>query len=144
MGLAEYRIPIIEVMLVILSCACSPAAADSRPANGMHPEDAPAAWSVRTEFGGFDISFDPGLTQVACLTVRLDGYSCGGVSVKGHIQADSRNMWPIEDNRFRACTSLGIYEIVLTGTIGGDGKSAHGTWSIGAAGTTCSGAWKTD
>jgi hypothetical protein len=144
MGLTGYRTPIIAVMLVILSCACPLAIADARAGNGMPLEAAAAAWSVRTEFGGFDISLDPGLTQIACLTVHLDGYSCGGVSVKGHIQADSRNMWPIAGNRFRACTSLGIYEIVITGTIDGDGKSACGTWSVGAAGTTCSGAWKTD
>jgi len=107
-------------------------------------QTATPAWSVRTEFGGFDFLPDPGFTQIAGLAVRFAGYTCGGVSVAGSIQADSRNMWPIEDNRFQARTNLGIYEIVLSGTIDRDGKSAHGTWSINAAGTICSGSWNTD
>jgi len=118
-------------------------------AAGAHAEEPPVqaaapAWSVQTEFGGFDFSADPGFTRIAGLAVRFAGYSCGPVSVAGSIQAESRGMWPIEDNRFEARTNLGIYEIVLSGMIDKAGKRAHGTWIINAAGTVCSGSWNTD
>lgn len=142
--MTEYRIPVSIVKLIILSCMCTLAAASARAEDGLPAQAAVPAWSVRTEFGGFDISLDPGFSHVASLAVHLAGYSCGGVSVAGDIRADSRNAWPITDDRFQARTSLGIYEVVLSGTIDEARKSATGTWSIRAAGTACSGAWKTD
>jgi hypothetical protein len=144
MGLTEYLTTISFIKVLILSCVCSLAFESARAEDELSVQPAPAAWSVQTEFGGFDISPDPDFTQIAGLTVRLAGYSCGGTCVTGNIQADSRDMWPIENNRFQVRTSLGIYEIVLSGIIDKAGKSACGTWSIKAAGTVCSGSWKTD
>lgn len=143
MGFTEYRVPIKAAKILIISCLCSltvhGAWAEEKP-----PAQPASAWSVKTEFGGFDITLSPDAAQVSGLAVRLAGFSCGPVCVTGSMEAESRDMWPIENNCFHARTNIGIYDLVLTGTIDKTGKSACGTWSINAAGTICTGSWETD
>ena len=130
-------LPGLITLCVVLCSVSTLGSAQSLPAN-----DRSVAWKTETEFGGFDFTLSPDLTHISHLSVRLEQYSCGGLTVTGDINSESRDIWPIVDDRFEIDTNLGVYRIIIYGVFDKARLHVHGTWQILFAGTTCSGNWR--
>lgn len=128
---------VLITLCVVLYNVSTIGSAESIPVN-----DRLLTWSAETEFGGFDITLSPDLTYITYLSVRLEQYRCGGLTVTGDINAESRDIWPIVDDMFEIDTNLGVYRIIICGVFDHACMHVHGTWQILFAGTTCSGDWK--
>ncbi len=129
-------LPVLITLCVFLCSVFTLGSAQSLPAN-----DRSFVWKTETEFGGFDFTLGQDLTHISHLSVRLERYSCGGLTVTGDINVESRDIWPIVDDRFEIDTNLGVYRIIICGIFDNAHLHVHGTWEILFAGTTCSGNW---
>lgn len=116
-------------------------ASDNSP-NTSPNMDTPSVWKADTEFGGFDLEISPDFSRVMYLSLHLEKFECGSITITGDINAESRNIWPILNNRFDINTNLGIYQIIICGVFDTSRKRLCGTWEIHSAGTTCSGMWE--
>jgi hypothetical protein len=101
-----------------------------------------SVWKAVTEFGGFDLEISPDFSRVMYLGLHLEKFECGGITITGDINAESRNIWPIVNNQFDINTNLGIYQIIICGVFDVSRKRLCGTWEIHSGGTTCSGMWE--
>ena len=133
----RYGLPVLFVLTAVFSALSSLDSAESLPDRGSSD-----AWVVETEFGGFEITFSHDFTQVIKLSLWLEQHLCGGITVSGDIQAESRNIWPIVNNQFQTDTNLGIYRISICGVFDDARSQLCGTWQIRSAGKTCAGEWK--
>jgi len=128
--------------IMIVACFFFASSSLQGSAGFLSDEERSVMWAVETEFGGFEIIVSPDLNRVIYLSLRLEDYQCGGITVSGDIHAESRNIWPIVNNQFEADTNLGIYQIIISGGFNGDRTKISGEWEIHAAGTACSGTWE--
>jgi len=133
----RYGLPVL-IMLSVMSFALSSHAL-AEPLSG---KERSFSWVADTEFGGFEITVNHDFTRVITLSLWLQQHLCGGITVSGDIQAESRNIWPIVHNRFRTDTNLGIYRIIICGVFDDAHTQSSGTWEIRSGETTCSGEWK--
>ena len=130
-------LPVLITLSVVFSAVSSQGPADYLPAN-----DRSVTWKAVTEFGGFDITLSPDLSHITYISLRLERYRCGGLTITGDINAESRDIWPIVDNTFEIDTNLGVYRIIICGVFDDAGMQVYGAWQIHFAGKTCSGDWQ--
>ena len=99
-------------------------------------------FSLSTEFGSFEFRVSTDFTRVTCLAVHVEQFQCGGITLTGDIQAQSRDIWPIVNNQFETDINLGIYRVIICGVFYNAYGTVCGTWKVHSTDTTCSGVWK--
>jgi Secretion system C-terminal sorting domain len=125
------------VILLLVSVRC---VSQAQPAGG--------DWKAPTTFGELAFTVNAEGSKVTKLVRDVRNWSCGPVSGSWTTTTswtDPQAGWPISSSQFTITLNGTIGSLatvwIVSGTFGGTGKEASGTWSFSISGTTCSGNW---